>query len=215
MVDRGQVYTLEGIVAALVVLAGVFFAIQATTAVPQAAGASGPHAEQHDRSLVASDLISADDETVREAVLYWNTDSGDRGFRCTSGDTQYYTGAIDTSNCASTPPHADAIPPLAFGKSVADTLGPGYTYNVILAYNATGDGRETQRMVYQGEPGDGAVRATTTVVLADGHNLTEADGDATGDPLEDLDSDGFYAGDVDTSSRFYNVVSVEVIAWRA
>lgn len=210
MVDRGQAYTLEGVVAALVVLAGVFFAIQATTAAPQAAGASSLQAEQHDRSLTASELVSADDETIRRALLYWDGSAG--AFHCTTGES-YYTGAADDSGSC---PSSDAVPPLPFGESIADALGPGYTYNVILAYNDTTD-RATRRMVYQGEPGDGAIRATTTVVLTDGHNLTAQDGTETDQTLGE--SGSFYAPDLETTGaeeeHLYNVVHVEVVAWRA
>jgi len=198
-------------VAALVVLAGVFFAIQATTAVPQAAGASSPHAEQHDRALTASALVGADDDTICEALLYWDGSA----FHCTTGES-YYTGAADDEGDC---PSSDAVPPLDFGESIADALGPGYTYNVILAYNDTTD-RTTRRMVYQGEPGDGAIRATTTVVLTDGHNLTKENGDESDRRLGE--SGSFYAPDLEAESAasgqeeyLYNVVHVEVVAWRA
>jgi hypothetical protein len=72
-------------------------------------------------------------------------------------------------------------------------------------------------MVYQGEPGGGAVRASTSVILLDEDEIRDPDGTSSGVTLAedwrtanefDIDPVGA-VGDDDA----YNVVQIEVVAW--
>lgn len=216
MVDRGQLYTLEGIFAGLVILLGLFFAIQATTTTPSAAGASNPHAIQDDDVYVEDVLASMNRSTLKEAVLYWDTDDG---FHCTPSGVSYYTGFWDTGTCSSSSDYVVQTndqhpPPNRFGNLLEERLGDQYGYNVRIAYDDGGTLRY-QRMVYQGEPGVGAVRSSTSVVLLNDDQLRTRDGGDAG-TLADNAGD-FYAppsdGDAGDDDA-YNVVHVEVVIWR-
>lgn len=217
MTDRGQLYTLEGIFAGLVILLGIFFAIQATTTTPSAAGASGPHATLDDDVYVQDILSSTNRSTLKEAVLYWESQSN--GFHC-SPDETYYTGFYDcpSGTTVDEPTGTDHPPPNTFGHLLEQRLGDQYTYNVRVAYHTT-SGMEYERMVYQGEPGVGAVRSSTSVILLNDDELRTPGGTESGTTLR-ADWDGpseYFAppsdGAVDDGDA-YNVVHVEVVIWR-
>jgi hypothetical protein len=202
--QRGQVYTLEGIFAGIVVLLGLLFAMQATTTAPGAGAGAGGSDAAGDRALARDALSAADGRELREAVLYW----GSEGFHCSPDGIDYYPGRVVTSGCS--PPVPDALPPTELGAALSDRLGPAYSYNVAVLYE-DGGSVERARMVYQGEPGADAVRARTSVAIADGDRLVAADG--SDGPA--VGSGGFYApaADGDTDGA-YAVVAVEVIVWR-
>lgn len=215
--DRGQVYTLEGIIAALVVMAGLLFALQATTATPQAAGIANPQAEQQDRAVVQGLLAVADDETLREAALFWDPD--DDEFHCTPAGSTYYPApnTSQTSDVAGATecPHSDDaraawIPPNDFGRLLDTHLGSGYSFNVYVSYH-DGDEFREERMVYQGQAGDGVVRGAASVAVMDGDRLYEANETRTSTTVGG--GTDFYAPD-DTSEDLYNVLYVEVEVWR-
>lgn len=213
MEDRGQLYTLEGIFAGLIILLGLLFAIQATTTTPSAAGASNPHAIQDDDVYVQDVLSSMNHSTLEEAVLYWNQSS--EGFHCTPSGTEFYTGIWNKSeHCESSEVDVETNsshpPPNSFGHLLGQRLGDQYSYNVRVAYNDSGS-LAYQRMVYQGEPGVGAVRSSSSVVLLDSDKLVDARGETSSTPT--LENSSLY-DDSNTSSGFYNVVHVEVVIWR-
>ena len=217
MVDRGQIYTLEGIFAGLIILLGLFFAIQATTTTPSAAGASNPHAIQDDDVYVQDVVESINRSTLKEAVLYWEGQSN--GFYC-SPDETYYTGYYDCPT-GTTPDESTATghpPPNTFGYLLEQRLGDQYSYNVRIAYEGSSGTITYQRMVYQGEPGVGAVSTSTSIILENDDHLRNADGTLGTDAneLRNRASDYFVPpsdGDP-TNPNAYNVVHVEVIVWR-
>ena len=71
--DRGQAHTVEAFIAALLLVSGLLFAMQATAVTPLSASTSNQHIENQQRAL-AGDLLStaAADGSLTEAVLYWN-----------------------------------------------------------------------------------------------------------------------------------------------
>lgn len=218
MGDRGQLYTLEGITAGVIVVLGLFFALQATTATPGAAGSLNPHAEQQDRATVQGVLNAVDDTQLRQAVLFWGPD----GFHCTPDGREFYPGSVAHGECDLTDSdqNGDRLPPNEFGRVLEQRLGAAYDYNVFVTYTDETESLDRQRMVYQGQPGSGAVSASTTLVLTNYQQLYDDEDSAnspTGDELRD-DPDAFYAppstdGDAGDDD-LYNVLYVEVVAWR-
>ncbi|QGA82726.1 hypothetical protein [Halomicrobium sp. LC1Hm] len=207
---RGQVYTLEGIFAALVIVVSVFFALQATTAM--SGTPSGQAAVEGEDGLTRSTLSAIDDRTLRSAVLYWT----DEGFHCTPSDQEYYTGSADLSTCplSTGSEYSDDLPTNAFGAALAEGLGDAYQYNVVLRYES--GTTKTQQMVYQGQPSAGATRARASVPLANDHQFTAADGTQSGTRLSD-EPGRLYAPPTDgdaSDDDLYTVVYVEVVAWQ-
>ena len=207
--DRGQAFTLEGFVAALLLLATVAFVVQATAVTPLTESTSSQHAETQTTAMVDGVLdAAAANGSLQPTLLYWNESTG--AFH--GAET---TGAY--TNCEA---------PTAFGRLLSRSLfDQGFACSVNVRYlnastgylNAsTGLQLETQRLVYSGEPSDNAVRAIRAVTLYDDDRLLDASGDPTNTTLAAAGANGtFYTPDAAPSSPVYAVVEVEVIVWRA
>jgi hypothetical protein len=132
---RGQAHTLEAFVAALLVLGGVVFAIQATAVTPLSASTSNQHIENQQEARANDLLVTAHaNDTLRTAVyMAWN-------------------GTYQTD-----------YPRRDFGAALNETFGdPGIAFNVrVTAWN-TSDGKT---LIDQGTPTDNAVTASHPVVL--------------------------------------------------
>jgi hypothetical protein len=197
VVDRGQALSFEGIAASIILLAAVGFALQVTAVTPLSPSTSSQHVENQIQSSAEGALDSAGHHGVlAESVLFWDDDADT--FHNSSNAAQQYQGA---------PP--DNFP-------LSDTLNRSFStrniaYNVYVHYHR-GDGMETQRLVEQGRPSDHAVSASRSLVLHDSDRLVEANGSA-GDQLG-ASSTEFYAPNLDASENLYNIVHVEVVAWR-
>ncbi len=198
--DRGQAHTVEAFIAALLLVSGLLFAMQATAVTPLSASTSNQHIENQQRALTG-DLLStaAEDGTLQEAVLYWNTsrsafeDSPDQGYYTDSGSQNTFLSRLN------------------------DTLAERrIAYNVRLrVHNTTGTpSRRTVSMVEMGRPSDNAVTASRTITLYESTNLTGSDERS----LAEIKDDGgasFYAPDADPDSDLlYNRVEVRVTTWR-
>jgi hypothetical protein len=197
--DRGQALTLEAITASLLLLAAVGFALQMTAVTPLSASTSSQHLENQLQATGESLLASAADTgTLKSAVLFWN--QSEDGFHDSGEVTYYRTGQ----------------PPNEFGNLLNDTYGDrNIAYNVVIYYQNENGGMESQRMVFQGQPSDHAVSASQTIALVDDDTLVEADGS---DGVALTAASDFFAPDVGVESGgnrpLYNLVRVEVIAWR-
>lgn len=229
MRDRGQLYTLEGITAGLVILLGLFFALQATTATPGAAGTLNPHAEQQDRASAQAALNAMSEPTLKDAVLYWEAGTSNR-FHCAPSfvESGHYPGYADigpSGTCSdsdvpnrykypSNPPAREYdLPPNEFGKMLNERFGEGYSYNVFVTFHDPSGGFDDQSMIFQGQPDASAVRATASVTLLDDDALRDVEGNPTSTDIGD-DSSHFYADDVG-SGEFFNELYVEVVVWRS
>ncbi|WP_123535053.1 DUF7288 family protein [Halosimplex salinum] len=175
--ERGQLFALEGLLAALVVLAGIAFALQATVLTPSTSGATEAPA---DATMVNSILTTAAENGELQTALV--NDWGGAGFSGSAG--QWYTGSYPSND---------------FGTALEQGLGPTVTVNVLIYHRQPMDGHQQTRFIYNGAPGDGAVRSSTTLTLYD----------------RDVSNPGtFYAEDVSPSTELYNVLEVEVVAWQ-
>ncbi len=197
--DRAQAHTLEAFAAAILLVAGLTFALQATAVTPLSASTSNQHIENQQRA-VATDLLeaSAENGDLAEAVLHWNPEN--ETFASSHPEFEYYT---------------QAGPPTGFGDALNRTfLDRRVAFNVVVRYG-TPNGTRAQRMVYMGSPSDNAVSATRTVPLADDANLTApAYDDRTLRGLSDgTDSGTFYAPDVGSGAA-YNYPEVRIVVWR-
>lgn len=209
---RGQAHAVEGIVAGLLLLASLVFALQVTTVTPLSASTSSQQLENQQESVAEGVLAAAAEAgALKPAVLYGSdlasgADDGRFSFHETEGDVYYQSKA----------------PTNRFGGMLDRTLSTrGLAYNVYVYYRTAGSETTEKRMVYQGYPSDNAVAAQRTVTLYDDDVLYEPDGDAEDDDAArptttTLESagDDFYAQDVADGSEVFNVVEVEVVVWR-
>ncbi|WP_254537780.1 DUF7288 family protein [Halomarina litorea] len=209
---RGQAHTLEAVVTSMLLLTSLVFALQVTAVTPLSASTSSQHIENQQQATAEGLLeIASREGALKPALLYGNDsadgrDDGRFGFHETSGEA-FYTNDPPTNR---------------FGALLDRTFGgEGLAYNVFVVYQTAGGDTARLRMVYQGEPSDNAVVATTLVTLYDGDVLhePEADGDSTdvarptGTTLAGA-GDEFYALDANPDSPVFNVVRVEVVVWR-
>lgn len=193
--DRGQAYTLEAFIAALLLISSLTFALQVTAVTPLSASTANQHIENQQRAS-ASGLLAAASEngSLKDAVLYWNASEG--SFH-EANTIDYYT---------------NGYPAIRFGNMTNRSFGGrGLAVNVFVhAENAS-----SQEMVYQGAPSDNAASASRTVTLYDDDVLRDVDGDP-GRTLSAVDDDQnaeLYVSD-EHPGQVFNVVRVEVVVWR-
>lgn len=192
--DRGQAHTLEAFMAALLLISGVLFALDATAVTPLSASTSNQHIQNQQLS-VANDLLAtaAANGTLQEAVLYWNTSTD--SFDGTGSDGYYTAG-----------------PPNAFGKTLNETFhDERIAFNVYVSY-WKGSTRKEQPMTFMGSPSDNAVTASRTVTLYNDTALT-APGETKNVSTAAVDGN-FYASDSAPGSELFTVVEVRIVAWR-
>ena len=193
---RGQAHTLEALAGSLLLVGALVFALQVTAVTPLSASTSSQHIENQQQASAAGVLSTAiADDSLRTAVLYWDE----------SADPQRFHDATDQRY------YVDRAPPNAFGSLLDRAFASrAIVYNVVVHYEED-DRRKRQLMVYRGEPSDNAVSASVTLTLYDDDVLRDTDGDPTGTTLSSAD---FYAPDAHTGDGVYNVLEVEVVAWR-
>jgi hypothetical protein len=188
---RGQVHTLEAIVAALLLLTSVVFALQMTAVTPLSASTSSQHIENQQQASVEGVLASAaENGSLERSILYWN----ESGFLNTTTERYYTRNA----------------PPNEFGNSLERQFGSrGIAYNVEVHYKTELGNIKSQQMVYRGAPSDNAVTSSRTVVLTDDTRLYNHTG-----ARPDTNLTESYMDDIAPDGPVYNVVRVEVTVWR-
>ncbi|MUV89222.1 hypothetical protein GJ629_04350 [Halapricum sp. CBA1109] len=195
---RGQAYTLEGFIAALIVASSVLVGLQAVDTTPWTA--SGDDIGAEGRQVEAQDLLAVAAE--RGAL--------DTAVRCVDGSGQPYP------RIASEP--IDGVEnTTAFGPMLNGSFATrGFDYRVSFSYLDGAGGRATT--VVEGEDAvtDGqVVTASRTVVLTDSMASYERDG-ATGACVprgETLSADSDHYVPDARSGPVYNVVEVRVEVW--
>ncbi|RAW45735.1 hypothetical protein DQW50_07485 [Halorubrum sp. 48-1-W] len=207
--DRGQAHTLEAFVAAMLLVAGLTFALQATAVTPLSASTSNQHIENQQRAA-ATDLLetSAANGDLREAVLDWhpgNATTDPPGFDPRSEERTYYS---------------EGGPPNAFGDALDRAfLERRIAFNVHVYYHVDSTGYDDapvkrQDMVYMGTPSDNAVTARRTVTVSNDTTLS-ASGfeDRTLSAVASDPDEAFYAPPVDDGPT-YNHLEVRITTWR-
>ena len=191
---RAQAHTLEAFAAAILLLSSLLFALQVTAVTPLTGSTSSQHIENQQASI-ADGILSAEasNGTLKQTTLYWNASASNWHDATSDG---YPLGG----------------PPTPFGTVLNETLADrGIAFNVNVYYMRS-DERRRVRMVYLGQPSDHASVATRTVTLYDDDQILESNLDPSGTNVSSTSD--FYAPDISTNSSLYNVVEVEVVAWR-
>ncbi len=190
--DRGQAHTLEAFTAALLLVAGLIFATQATAVTPLSASTSNQHVENQ-VEVAAQDVLTTTKASgdLTAAVLYY-----DDGF-VGAGSGGAYTGLPDD------PGH----PLRAALKEAFDDRR--IAFNVEVYYPDDGDVAGTT-MVDMGSPTDNAATASTRVPLYAADRFGENDELV----LADDGPDEYFADPVGGSDTLYTVVEVRITAWQ-
>ena len=188
---RGQIYTLEAVIAAVLLVSSLVFALQVTAVTTLSASTSNQHIENQQRASASGVLTAAEEAGVlQDAVLFWN-DSAEKYHD--AGQLGYYTSDY---------------PPNEFGNITERAFaGRGLAVNVLVY---PGDNEDATRLVYRGEPSDNAVSASRAVTIYDDDELT-APGPS---PKANASSFDEAVPKDSTGNNVYNVVRVEVTVWR-
>jgi hypothetical protein len=194
---RGQAHTLEAVVAGLLLLSSIIFALQATAVTPLSASTSSQHIENQQRSVTNGILSAAAEEgALKSTVLYWNDSTVSPGFHNTSNLGYYTNGPPNTT----------------FGRMLARAFDDrSISYNVRIVFRESGGELRRRPLVDQGVPSDNAVVSGRTVTITDDDPLYSADEEPI--PGSNVsNASAFYMRD--RGANTYQTVRVEVITWR-
>jgi hypothetical protein len=191
---RAQAHALEGVMAALIILLALFFALQAVAVTPLTASLAQQHVADQGQAAATGTLTAARETgDLRPTLLYWNEST--TTFHGTPG-RGFYVGSG---------------PPTAFGGMLDETFDPRrLVFNVNLVYLDSAGNRQRRPLVRSGEPPADVVVATRTVTLYDHDRLRDASGAPTNTHLE---NGSYFAPDVGPG-EVYNVVEIEVVIWQ-
>jgi len=205
MRDRGQGYTLEGVIGSLVVLSAVLFSMQSVALTP-GAGGSVDVAERQELRHQATDILvlasQNDTFSLSKLARYWNERK-----RTFAGGLTPRLG------------YGNRHPPGSLGTMLNQTFeNRSRSYNLQLRYLPENPNDETLTtpVVFQGTPSDTAVVAKRTVTLYDNQTLTSPNAGRVelweyGTSL--ADDDGYYPIPNAVEGPVYNVVEVRLIVW--
>ena len=209
--DRGQAYTLEGFVGAIIVLTAVLFAVQSIVITPTTGGAIDRTVQAQLQQEAADALtVAENDGELSHIVRYWSEDGGPDG-----AEEGYYNADVPetqrgnyTSSQFADPGEMNAN----FGQVLDERFEEsGRNYNVELVYRSGDDGENSSsfHLVYQGRPSPNAFTGSYTVTLYDEQGLTAPDNrDQTL-----AESDEYPIPNIDNDSELYNVVEVRLVVW--
>lgn len=237
MSDRAQTFTLEAVVAAILLLAAIGFALHVVAV--SANTASPGDAELRNQHVgIASGVLdeAAANGELEEMIMYWDPEN-ETFHGPDDPDDGFYIGELREEDADS-----DADPP-AFAEDFNALFDDrAIRFNIDLYYlDEAGENWERQRLVESGTPGQDGVTIKQHVTLYNHTELNpgmiedeegeeEEEGEENGngdngdpDPLtiRDVDEDedlAFYAPRVeadylDDDPAVYNVVRVEVVIW--
>lgn len=186
---RGQAHTLEAFAAAVLVLTGVAFALQATAVTPLSASTSNQHIENQEEATAEGLLAATEANGTLAPAVFEVTNSSIR-----SQGLAYHDGG----------------PPNDFGAALNETFNASrIAYNVEIRYPVpSGKGFNSVWMVYMGTPSDNAVTATRVLTFFDDTRLPGTTKNVStafvGTPAEDIDPDG----------ELYTIAEVRIVVWR-
>lgn len=199
--EAGQLYTLEGVAAAAVLLLGMTFALNSFVVAPTSDVNPGTDTNQR----IGEDLLTlaaennatgTNNSKLKETLLNWNVTAG--GFENSTGGVYYYEGE-------------DPDPEgLEFGEDLQNVLTEeGISYNIDASFgkeNGTGE----MTIVDGGEPTTSALSTSSTVILLDDDNVTKTT--SPGGKVNLINTTRYPIPD-DRSTTVYNQVKVTITVW--
>lgn len=211
--DRGQAYTLEGFIGAMVVLMALLFALQSVVIMPTTGGMADRTVQSQLQQETQDTLVVAateDEGDLSEMVRYWN-ESGGEFYGAT--EDRVVRGNYNASN------QTELYDEFVLGELLVDRLTEhGLSFNVELVYqDETGefDTENSTYLVYQGEAE--SITASYTVTLFEDDELTAPtaeEGDTVRDAYDPDEDDSYpIPPGTDESTEVYNVVEVRIAVW--
>ncbi|WP_255170023.1 DUF7288 family protein [Natrononativus amylolyticus] len=210
--DRGQAYTLEGFIGAIIVLMAVLFALQAVVITPTTGGAVDRSSQAQTQQEVQDALIVTENEgELSQLVRYWNASEDPE-------EQEFYRSNAPAETTAYTADRfsdEDVLEERSLlGNILEERFGErGQNYNVELVYqDSDGEAEDDLYLVYQGSPSSTAVTASYTVTLYEYQDFRTPDHSGS---LENADEFNYPIPNEPTEDdgAIYNVVEVRVVVW--
>lgn len=216
--DRAQVFTLEAVIAAVLILGSVAFALQVVAVTANTPSTADEGIDAQHRGIVEGVLDgSIENESLHATLLYWNESAGAfHGTPAAKSDNESGEGSGNGPQPERS--YVAESPPTDFGDLLDQAFDDRQVrYNVALTYSSSAGDTDSKRLVSQGTPSDDAVRVAATVTLYEDDRLFDSSESPTNTTLGELDYENgeFYAPNADPDSSVYTVVRVEVVVWTA
>ncbi|WMW21549.1 hypothetical protein RE476_09130 [Methanolobus mangrovi] len=191
---HAQMHTLEAMMAALIMIGVIVFAVEATSLTPLTSSTANAHIEAQLQTMgqdmlnVLSYTSSGQDSALKNDVKNWN------GTEFVWNGTEYRS--TDSSNTT------------LVNSSLADifsfiAIPRGIAHNVHFTWTNDDGVTISRSYIYNGDPSDNAVIVSKKILLSDPDiGNTSSFMVNTGIP------------DADNTSDFYNIVNVKMTLWR-
>lgn len=200
MTDRGQAYSLQGVIGAIIVVSALVLGLQAISIVPFTS--DGPDQGVDTKSQLEDTLdIIEDNDGLRTGVL------------CLGGADQ----TTPDPAIISTDPPFDPI-----GTVLASTASQTANYNIYVVHNDTSSSDFQQLPIGPEDPiTDSGVTVTREIVLFDEdpvYELNRTSGeceidDDYDDVADAASQDEIYLDNQDKNSSIFQIIQVRVVAW--
>jgi hypothetical protein len=204
--DRAQAFTLEGFIAAVLVLSALLFALQSIVITPSTGGEIGGQTERSLQQQSGDVLaVNAESGNLSRVVRYW--DDG--------------CGAVNYHNASSV--GYDSTTNITDGKYALGTLlnetfeERGRPFNVVVEYHTNSSkpgweaGQTRNATIFrQGAARETSITTSYTVVLYDDQELTAPPASKTLGEADECPGEAFAIPDASPNSEVYNVVTVRV-----
>lgn len=198
--DRGQAYTLEGFIGAMIVLTAVLFALQAVVITPSTGGLADRTVQTQSQQQIQDTLVvSAGDGSLSETVRNWDGSGGWDETDTISDDARGVDETYSVDRFAEVS---------SLGAMLNESFAQdGWNYNVEVHAIDANDESQVRTLVYQGSPSSSAVVASTPITLYDDQTAPADSNEQLSEHSDATIPDGNGPG------QLYNVVEVRVILW--
>jgi len=195
--NTGQAFTLEGVVASMLLISvALIFSLQITAITPLSASTSSQHIENQHAELAQGALETAEREELIQMLLYW--DSSSSKFHNSDSDGEYRVDA----------------PNVEFAQEVDRVLiNQGIGVNIDLTYynNRTTYSDTTINYFTSGEPSDHGHTVERSVPIYENDPIYDSTGNPTSQNVTETD---FYLENINEDSELYNIVVIKFTVWR-
>jgi hypothetical protein len=198
MDDRGQIFTIEGVIAAFILIFALVVIVMSTSVTPLSSSFTNQHIKLELQN-VGNDILSTLDMTpivntgdpstlslLKQSILQWaRTDS----YGMYSWNNTAMISALDNKTMMTRSHLSDALNFALINKGTA--------YNVEVRYPDTSLTLHTNKMIWNGDPSENSITVSRYVVLHD----------------SDVYNDNSVIPDISPSTDLHSTIEVRLTLW--